>query len=350
MTAPALDLGAVRVNRRTSTTRRPELALSRGPVDLGHAGQDWASLLSSRWALAWLKDGPLKLYQLRAGEWAPGSELYFSGGEFDYRAAELPELPDTARHVALCFDQSAHAVVAWEVESEVYVWQYDPTAVRYVVRGPFPGCDPVLMLDTRVSGQVPGSDVTLFCLTPDRMQVQARLQRNLYLNPAPVRDLDAPAVLDQALALPWQIQLVGEAEGLPLVLLTDFYPVILPAEVPAMMSGPTGGSWESTTQQLTLGLTGAAASMSGPTGGEWVAALLLPDVGTTSAAASMSGPTAGEWVAVNLSASMSVANVATMSGPTGGLYAAVIVAQTFKTIPLSAAMSGPTGGTYANSN
>lgn len=143
-----------------------------------------------------------------------------------------PPVPvDSIRHIAACFDQSARLVVAYEYNQNVYVYQYDPITSVYVVRGPFPGVDPVLIQDATVFYYPPDSDVLLFHLSVDRKTVLMRAQREQYTTAYTLYTLTTPAYLDQSVALPYQIELLGSLSTLfdktSLVLCSPTYPVYL---------------------------------------------------------------------------------------------------------------------------
>lgn len=208
------NLGGIRTTRRTSKTWRPELALSAGPLQLGRTGDGtFGELYGAAWALALTVLGP-RLFQVQGDEWQDRTDPDALG--------ELVGLD--VRHVALAFDQAARPVLAYE-RGGVWVRQWDGNGQRYITRGPFPGRDPVLICDALVLRDVPESDVLLYLL--DAGRVTLRVQREAYGVARLAADLqDSGAVLDQALAVPAGLQLLGErGDGRPWALASDLYPL-----------------------------------------------------------------------------------------------------------------------------
>ena len=212
----------------------PEVRYSRGPRAMGETGDNsFRTLLGYLWMAVLDRSQGLRLFQAQVpgeGPWAlddprgPNVAVWIE--------VEVPPFPHPAqevRHLAVCFDQAARHVVAYEYQSQVYVRQWDPVAGAYTMRGPFPGVDPVLLWDYEVGYFLGDSDVLLFHLSPDRTQVIMRVQRELYANPRVVQALPGPAYLDQALALLYQAEVLGSLDADPdttsLVLRTDLYPV-----------------------------------------------------------------------------------------------------------------------------
>jgi len=212
----------------------PEVRYSRGPRAMGVTGDNsFRTLLGYLWMAVLDRSRGFRLFQAQVpgeGPWAlddprgPDVAVWIE--------VEVPPLPHPARevrHLAFCFDQAARHVVAYEYQGQVYVRQWDPVARAYTMRGPFPGVDPVLLWDYEVGYFLGDSDVLLFHLSPDRTQVIMRVQRELYANPRVVQALPGPAYLDQALALPYQAEVLGSLDADPdttsLVLRTDLYPV-----------------------------------------------------------------------------------------------------------------------------
>ncbi|MFD1734867.1 hypothetical protein ACFSC4_31285 [Deinococcus malanensis] len=194
-----ISLGRVVVTKRTRDTFRPEIALARGPRNMTDPAEgDEAALFSWNWALAWTMTAGLKLFQQVSGAWVevqPG--------------APFPNMPSSARHVALAFDQSARHMFGWEDDGQVRVRQWSLQTQEYIFRGPFPGVDPVLLNDIPLTYDIPASDVLLFYLSADRLRVCARVQRENYEVEHTMLTLPEPGVLDQVVVGQYRYQIYG---------------------------------------------------------------------------------------------------------------------------------------------
>ncbi|GIW39019.1 MAG: hypothetical protein KatS3mg075_500 [Meiothermus sp.] len=214
----------------------PEARIVRGPRVMGEtADNSFEALLGYAWMGMLDRTQGLRLFQAR--KTAPSSQPWPIGSteEAEWVEVAIPPIPHPVkevRHLALCFDQAARHVVAYERQGEVWIRQWDPLAGTFTMRGPFPGVDPVLLWDFEVGYYLPDSDVLLVHLSPDRTQVIMRVQRELYATPLIIQTLPSPAYLDQAVALPYQGQILGSSEDNPnvtgLVLRTDWYPYRVP--------------------------------------------------------------------------------------------------------------------------
>lgn len=198
---------------RDASWREFELRLAPGPLSLGATYNRYDDLFGHPWGL--VKQGnQLTLFSLNAGT----SE-----------AINIPHPVSEVRHIALAFDQAAQPVVAYEYQGQIYVRQWDPIAQAFVMRGPWPGCDPVLINDATVGYYIPDSDVLLFHLSPDRRTLIMRVQRELYATARDIQTFEQPVVLDQSAAIPYQIQLLGSLDGAlgqtGFVLLSELYPL-----------------------------------------------------------------------------------------------------------------------------
>ncbi|MBX8464230.1 hypothetical protein [Deinococcus sp. RIT780] len=198
----AAQLGGVIVSKRGRRTLRPELVVTSGPQRLAQPGGGTvAELYGARWALGLYRGGP-RLYQARSGVWHDRTD-----------PEALADL-DGARHVALAFDQAARPVVAWERSGAVYVRQWSGLVGQYVTRGPWAGCDPVLISDAPLLGETGASDVLLYHLDNDRVVVLLRVQRDVYDVPRAALALTPGALLDQvAAARAGGLVLFGELPG-----------------------------------------------------------------------------------------------------------------------------------------
>jgi hypothetical protein len=149
------------------------------------------------------------------------------------------------------------------------------------------------------------SDVLLFHLSPDRIQVTMRVQRELYANPRVVQPLPGPAYLDQALALPYQAEVLGsldtDRDSTSLVLRSDLYPVYL-SDVAASPVVNAPADWELipivVTKDLGVEVAGAA-SVTAPTTWNYILAFttVIRDLGTELAASgAVTPPTVWNYI------------------------------------------------------
>jgi hypothetical protein len=341
----------------------PEVRYSRGPRAMGVTGDNsFRTLLGYLWMAVLDRAKGLRLFQAQVsgeGPWAlddprgPDVAVWIE--------VEVPPLPHPARevrHLAVCFDQAARHVVAYEYQGQVYVRQWDPVAGAYTMRGPFPGVDPVLLWDYEVGYFLPDSDVLLVHLSPDRTQVIMRVQRELYANPRVVQALPGPAYLDQALALPYQAEVLGSLDADPdttsLVLRTDLYPVYfsevaaspvvnapadwklipivvvkdLGVEVASSASVAAPMTWNYilafTTVIRDLGTELAASgAVTPPTVWNYIPTIVIKDLGTeVAASASVTAPTAWDYplVVVVYNGGVDVAASASVTAPTAWNY------------------------------
>ncbi|GAA5334091.1 hypothetical protein YIM730264_01140 [Thermus hydrothermalis] len=279
---------------------------------------------------------------------------------------EVPPLPhpvEEIRHLALAFDQAARHVVAYEREEEVWVRQWDPVTQTFVQRGPFPGVDPVLIQDATVGYYPPDSDVLLFHLSPDRTSLVMRVQRELYATAHTIQIFDQPVVLDQAVALPYQVELLGSLvsalDATGYVLRSEIYPVrVEDALGQAALAAPTQGAYIPIVIIQDVGTDALGqASLSAPTEGAYIPIVITLDLGTDGlGTASLSAPTTGAFVPVVLVYDLGVDAIgqAALSAPTtGSYYLAVVVVDTttqpgYTSPDLlgTATLSAPTTGSY----
>ena len=197
----------VRANDGTRDLLAPMLAWSAGPPAIGDTGDNSPGhMLGTTWLLQVCPSGDWVLYREE-------------GGQLEAMAFDDP--PDavgaTARHVSLAFDQAARVVLTWEEGGFINVRRWDPTANEYIKNVSFAGHDPCGVIDASWSLEIPGSDVLLFHLSPDRSRVLCRVQRDVYATEYLIWDYSAPDILDRVIALPYRYQvLVSDATGMPL--------------------------------------------------------------------------------------------------------------------------------------
>jgi hypothetical protein len=250
---------------------------------------------------------------------------------------EVPPIPHPARevrHLAFCFDQAARHVVAYEYQGQVYVRQWDPVAGAYTMRGPFPGVNPVLLWDYEVGYFLGDSDVLLFHLSPDRTQVIMRVQRERYANPRVVQALPGPAYLDQALALPYQAEVLGSLDADPdatgVALRSDPYPVYVGDSAGgATLTAPTAWDYIPVVVVQDLGTESAgSATVVAPTAWDYIPIVVIKDLGTEGVGtATLTAPTAWDYRLVVVIKDLGTEGVgtATLTAPTDWDYSLVVV-------------------------
>jgi hypothetical protein len=161
---------------------------------------------------------------------------------------EVVQLPEGAEHIAICYDQSARLVYAYELASGIYISQFDGVLNQYVLRGPFDGHDPLLMNDSYVSRTVGDTDIKLIHLTLNRQSVRWREQREQYSVSRPIFTFASAKRLDQVVYLTTQFALTlsdlnGELSAD--ILLSDSYP--FPQSEPLRMIVEPEGTYIQTT-------------------------------------------------------------------------------------------------------
>jgi hypothetical protein len=339
----------------------PEVRYSRGPRAMGVTGDNsFRTLLGYLWMAVLDRSQGLRLFQAQVpgeGPWAlddprgPDVAVWIE--------VEVPPLPHPARevrHLAFCFDQAARHVVAYEYQGQVYVRQWDPVAGAYTMRGPFPGVDPVLLWDYEVGYFLGDSDVLVFHLSPDRTQVIMRVQRELYANARVVQALPGPAYLDQALALPYQAEVLGSLDADPdttsLVLRTDLYPVYL-SEVAAspVVNAPVDWDYIPIVVTKDVGVELAASGgISPPTAWDYIPIVVIQDLGTeVAASATMSPPEAWDYIPIVVIKDLGteVAASASVAAPTAWNYPLVVVVYNGGVdVAASASVTAPTAWNY----
>ncbi len=341
-----------------------EISLARGPrVIASTGGGTFEELFGYAWlALLDLRERRLRLFQAQAGgaPWAIGG---------DPSAAEWVETPvpdlvhpvREVRHLSLAFDQAARHVVAYEREGEVWVRQWDPVRGEYVMRGPWPGVDPVLVMDATVGYHVPDSDVLLFHLTPDRKSLVMRVQRELYANAHTVETFAEEAMLDQGVVLPYQFELLGsfasDPDGTGLVLRSDIYPVRAEEVLGvAQVAAPTSGVyWPVVVVQDLGGESLGTAQVSAPASGLYLPLVVIENLGVESlGTAQVSAPASGDYHPVVVARDLGAETLAAaqVAAPSTGIYTLVVVVVDLTQSPYgvdalgTAQVSAPTGGSY----
>lgn len=355
---------------RRGTTYAPELRLAPGPRSMGDTGDgSYATLYGCAWAgLLDRVERRFRLFQAQVPGEGPWPLNDPRGPEVAvWVEVEVPPLPhpvEEIRHLALAFDQAARHVVAYEREEEVWVRQWDPVTQTFVQRGPFPGVDPVLIQDATVGYYPPDSDVLLFHLSPDRTSLVMRVQRELYATAHTIQIFDQPVVLDQAVALPYQVELLGSfLESLKTTgyaVRSELYPVRVGDTLgQAVLSAPTTGDYIPVVVVLDLGTEGLGqAALSAPATGDYIPIVVITDLGTEGIGqATLAAPTTGDYHPVVILQDLGTEGLgqAALSAPTTGDYALVVVVVDLTQANYfpsgyealgSATLSAPTTGSY----
>lgn len=331
---------------RRGNTYAPELRLAPGPRSMGETGDgSYATLYGYAWAgLLDRVERRFRLFQAQVPGEGPWPLSDPRGPEVAvWVEVEVPPLPhpvEEIRHLALAFDQAARYVVAYEREGEVWVKQWDPLSQSFVQRGPFPGVDPVLIQGATVGYYPPDSDVLLFHLSPDRTSLAMRVQRELYATTHTIQTFDQPVVLDQAVALPYQVELLGsflDALGATgYAVRSEIYPVRgEDALGSASLSAPTTGDYIPVVVIVDLGMMEGLgqATLTAPATGDYIPIAVIVDLGTEGiGSATLSAPATGSYVPIVVVQNLGAENLgaenlgtATLSAPTTGTYALVVV-------------------------
>lgn len=316
----------------------PEVRYARGPRVMGETGDNsYHTLLGYLWMAVLDRVGGIRLFQAQVPEEGPWAVDDPRGPDVavwvEVPAPPLPHPHREVRHISLCFDQAARHVVAYEYRGEIYVRQWDPVTHQYVMRGHWPGVDPVLIWDFEVGYYLPDSDVILLHLSPDRSTLVYRVQRELYAIPREI-PLGGPAYLDQVVALPYQFQVLGslasDLDATGLNLRSDIYPVhVGDTAGGATFAAPTAWDYIPVVVVRDVGSdTAGSATFAAPTAWDYIPMVVVRDVGSdTAGGATFSAPTSWDYalVVVVRDVGSDTAGGATFSAPTAWDYALVVV-------------------------
>lgn len=341
-----------------------EIALARGPRQMAVTGSgSFGELFGYAW-MAILDRGErrLRLFQLQVAgtPWAIGTDP--AGAEWvEVSVPALPHDTKELRHLGLAFDQSARHVVAYERAGEVWVRQWDPGSGQYVMRGPWPGVDPVLVMDAEVGYYVPDSDVLFFHLSPDRLSIVMRSQREVYSVGHLVQAFDNEVLLDQVIPLPYQLELLGSlAEDLNatgITIRSDLYPVRLADGVgTAVAQPPEAGLYYPVVvvQSLNADSLGVATTTP-PSAGLYYPVVVVEGLSSDALGSATATPPAGGTylpIVVVHDVGADSLGVATAVPPASGSYAIAVVVLDLSATQYTAddlgmaAVSPPTGGSY----
>ena len=330
--------------------REFELRLTKGPIAIGQPGDGTYAELYPKDYLVFLDEtGRLKVFVSTGSAWVEVSdELY----------PQPPHPGDQIRHIGACFDQAARLVLAYELNEQVYVYQWDPVTQQYITRGPFPGVDPVLIQDATIGFYPPDSDVLLLHLSTDRTRLIMRVQRELYNTPREVAVFPRPVVLDQVSAFPYRGQAVGSyvdsPESTGFAIQTDVYPVYLfEAAARPVINAPVDWDYIPIVVTKDLGVEVAgAASVTAPTTWDYTLAFttVIRDLGTELAASgAVSPPSAWNYIFATVIKDLGteVAASASVAAPTAWNYLLVVVVYNGGVdVAASASVSAPVQWNY----
>jgi hypothetical protein len=246
--------------------------------------------------------------------------------------------------------------LAYELNEQVYIYQWDPVTQKYITRGPFPGVDPVVIQDATIGFYPPDSDVLLLHLSTDRTRLIMRVQRELYNTPREVAVLPRPALLDQVSAFPFYGQVVGSyvdsPESTGFAVQTDTYPVYL-SEVAAnpVVNAPVDWDYIPIVVTKDVGVELAASGdISPPTAWDYIPIVVIKDLGTEVAASgAVSPPAAWDYIPVVVIRNLGteVAASASVAAPTAWNYPLVVVVYNGGVdIAASASVTAPTAWNY----
>jgi hypothetical protein len=328
--------------------REFELRLTKGPISIGEPGDGTYAELYSKDYLVFLDEtGRLRVFVSTGTGWAPvPDELY----------PQPPHPGDRIRHIGACFDQAARLVLAYELDQQVYVYQWDPITWQYVARGPFPGVDPVVIQDATIGFYPPDSDVLLLHLSTDRTRLIMRVQRELYNTAHEVTTFPRPVVLDQANAFPFYGQVVGSYLDLPestgFAVRTNTYPVYLfETAASPVVNAPVDWDYIPIVVTKDLGVEPAASGdVSPPTAWDYIPVVVIKDLGTEVAASgAVSPPAAWNYIPVVVVRNLGTENAASASvaAPTDWNYPLVVVVYNGGVdVAASASVSAPVEWNY----
>ncbi len=316
----------------------PEVRYSRGPRVMGETGDNsFRTLLGYLWMAVLDRVRGLRLFQAQVpgeGPWAlddprgPDAAVWV-----EIPVPPLPHPHQEVRHLGFAFDQAARHVVAYEYHGQIYVRQWDPVTQQYVMRGPWPGVDPLVIWDMEAGYFLPDSDVILIHLSPDRSTVVYRVQRELYGTPREV-PLPGPAYLDQVVSLPYQFQVLGSMAADPdttgLHLRSGLYPVRV-SETAGSMTFSAPLAWDYIPVVLVRDLgseTAGSMTFSAPLAWDYIPVVLVRDLGSeTAGSMTFSAPLAWDYIPVVLVRDLGSETAGNMafSAPVSWDYALVVV-------------------------
>ncbi|MFA5567613.1 MAG: hypothetical protein WC972_03095 [Trueperaceae bacterium] len=324
------------------------LAWTPGPQALGVTGDgSYGTLFGANWLVQTCNDGTWVLYQRQGDE-----SLMVVPWD-----VVPPTVSVSARHATAAFDQAARPVVAWEDASGVRVRRYDAVAGAYGFVGPFAGCDPVLLTDATVNYTVPGSDVVLFYLTPDRENLCYRVQHENYAVQHAHHSFAAPTILDAQDVGGWRYQLrfadehgtvPGPLNGGFQALLSGLYPVAVTDGAALTVASLRDGAIALVVVKRTLPAEGMTASVTALADGVLASVVINRLLDIESLDALVGSLEDGLLKNVIINRTLTTEGVDALVGSLDdGSYAFVVINRALGTEGVDAAVGSLTGGAYA---
>lgn len=348
----------IKVNNRGETIYG-EARIALGPAAIGTTGNGtYNDLFGYAWAAYVYDSGKFAIAQAKNADgspWQVGTATD-SASWVEVQGVSLP-VPQSPKHIGFAFDQAANPVVAYEDGTkQVYVVQWDQLSLSYIVRGSFPGVDPVLINDATVNYYSPDSDVLLLHLSADRRSLIMRVQREQYATEHTIDTFTSDAYLDQAIALPYQLEVVGSLSddlfATGLVYRSDMYPVRnTESMTPVATAVPASGELHpvviiSTLPQELLSSIGASV----PTSGDFQSIIVKSTPPQETLDSINAGvPATASWASNNVTQTLpqetlSIINAALAAS---GSYVQSVAAYTAPADTFaSVSASVPTGGSY----
>jgi hypothetical protein len=341
--------------RGTHPTHFAELPLFIGPQEIAVTGDNsFNTLFGREWAFLQCDDNRWFLLQWVGAEDLIAEGLTSPGWKtVPEPLLDLPGLAcGTQRRLSAAFDQSARLIVAYEQAGVIYVTRWDDTLGEYVQNVEFPGHDPYVIIDAAWALAVPGSDVLLYYLPPDRDRLLCRVQRDLYAVPYELHAYGRSVVLDRVtrLFLRYQV-LASDSVGVPLpfgsdrlALISDLYPY--PALTEFAASGALSGAGEYRLVVLNGGDTDELSVSSALAGSGVYRSVMLDSAGDDALAVMTALTAAGEYRLVMLNGDGLDAFGVTAALTAVGEYRDVIVSGGgVDALAVGGSLTG--GGTYA---
>ena len=198
----------IKVNER-GDTYFAEAVFAPGPPTEGETGDnDVAVMFGDEWMLTLWNDWVLELYHWNGSSWERRNPLNHP------LFGEGVTVETGARHITMCWDQSARLIVAYELDGLIKVTRWDATEQAYVQNVSFAGRDPLLFMDATCMFRISGSDVALFYLSLDRSTLHNRVQQENYGTENTSKALGGVHYLDQLVPGAYDVYLfLGDSTG-----------------------------------------------------------------------------------------------------------------------------------------
>jgi hypothetical protein len=222
------------------------------------------------------------------------------------------------RHIALCFDQAARPLIAWERNSHIWVRFWNPIANAFELEHCGPGVDPVLLMDAQLNGIIGNSDAVLFYLNQNRQTIHYRLQRDRWSINNTLTTLPQIMYLDQAIALPWRYELwLGNENTISYTLRSALYPVDVGTEYLQGSVNAVDGRY--LPARLDASANEALAGQIQPRPGVYMPAAIYPNPATEALAGQIQ-PRPGQYALAVIRANPATEAMAGQIQPLNGRY------------------------------